>query len=91
LWFSKRRPGEDYDSPEIHLDPALVSRKMIEALRNSVADIVEVCESPAAAAVGTIGMTCSPVELPAARELLGPVAHQDAAAALVPVLRERLN
>lgn len=91
LWFSKRRPGEDYDSPEIHLDPALVSRNMVEALRGCVAEIVEVFESPAAAAVGTTGMTCSTVELPAARELLGPVAHQDAADALVPVLRTRLN
>ena len=90
LWFSKRRPGKDNDSPEVARDPAFVTRAMIESVRGHGTELVEVCESSAARAAGTAGMVFSRLEEPAAAELMGPIAHSEAAEALIPVLRQLL-
>lgn len=90
LWFSKRRPGEYYDSPELSLEPALVTRRMIQAISNDDVHVVEVCASPEACAAGTLGMVFTELEATAAVELMGPAAHAEAAQALVPALRNSL-
>ncbi|MFK7938522.1 MAG: DUF6473 family protein [Roseovarius sp.] len=90
LYFSKREPDQHSDSPDIGVDPAFVTEAMIDEIRQEGAEVIEVCETPEAAAAGTDGMVCSSVELAAANELLGPIAHQDAARALVAPLRYML-
>jgi hypothetical protein len=88
LWFSARRPEEENDSLNVSNDPVLVTRDMIEALRPMASDIAEVTASAAAVSQGTIGMVYSDLEAPAASELLGPAAHQEAAEILSPMIAE---
>lgn len=91
LWFSKRRPSQNNNSPDVSLDPALVSRSMITAISSARTKVVEVFESDEAAAAGTDGMVYARFEQAAAAELLGPIAHKDAAQALVPALKTLLK
>ncbi len=91
FWFSKRRPSQDNDSPDVSLDPALVTRPMIEAVCSHGVEVVEVFESPKAVASGTNGMVYSRVEQAAASELLGPISHAEAAQALTPVLQKLIQ
>jgi hypothetical protein len=84
LWFGEADP-DNRDNGMTH-DPWLITREMIETLRNEVTEMVEVQASEHARNQGTIGMVFSEMERPAAQTMLGPVAHQEAAAALVPVL-----
>lgn len=86
LWLSRRRAAEHYDSLDLAHDPSFVSDKMIGALKETGARFVEVCASPAALAAGTDGMIFAKVEESAAAELLGPMAHAEAAGALSEVL-----
>ena len=88
LWFSARRPGEDNDSPELAVDPAFVTRPMLNAVSAKAAQVVEVCASPVARAKSMDGMVYSDVEASAAAELLGPMAHEEAASRLALVLQE---
>ena len=91
LWFSKRRPSQDNDSPDVSFDPALVTRPMVEAVRGYSTEVVEVFESSEAAAAGLKGMVCSKVEQAAAAELLGPISHAEAAQALNPILHKLIQ
>jgi len=91
LWFSGRRPAEDNDSPDLVLDPAFVTRRMIQAIADKSACVVQVCASDAAKAVGSAGMIYSGLEASAAAELLGPMAHEEAARALMPTLSDFLK
>ena len=86
LWLAARHPGEDNDSPDLAVDPAFVTRTMIDRVRERAVCLVEVCASPAARAAGTAGMVFSEVEASAASELLNPMAHQEAARALGPAI-----
>lgn len=43
LWLSPRRPEEQDDRPDLYADPALVSRPMLEAIRDHANGLVEVC------------------------------------------------
>lgn len=88
LWFAAHRP-EDQRLFQTG-DPFLVSRDMIEGLRDMVTDIVEVVPSPEALAAGTDGMVFSQAEVPAAREMMGPASHEEAATALKAALRPML-
>ena len=90
LWLSKRRPGERNDRPDLALDPALVTRPMIEAIERDGTQFVQVCASVDACVQGTQGMVYSEMEETAAAQLLGPVSHAEAAEALVPLLRSLL-
>lgn len=76
LWMAEQSPPED-DDPLA--DPLFVTRAMLEQLRDQVAGIVEVTASEEARRSGTEGMLFGPTEEAAARELLGPVAHEEAA------------
>ncbi len=43
LWLSPRRPEERDDRPDLYADPALVSRAMLDAVRDHAKGFVEVC------------------------------------------------
>lgn len=86
LWMSARTPDEDADSADVSLDPTYVTREMIEDLRPLVDQIVEVTASEAALAEGCKGMRFTETEAPAARELLGPTVHYEAADALAELI-----
>lgn len=79
LWFADRSPSDDAES---WADPLFVTRDMVEALRDKVSGIVEVSASEKAVRQGTKGMLYGPMEEAAARELMGPAAHREAAVAL---------
>lgn len=82
LWFADHTVGAyDEDSAMGH-DPLFIDREMIEGLRPQVAAVVEVTASAAALSEGTFGMIYTPMEAPAASEMMGPQAHQEAADAV---------
>ncbi|MEZ5716759.1 MAG: DUF6473 family protein [Paracoccaceae bacterium] len=84
LWFADHAPPEKTDfTRSSRSDPFAVERWMIEKLRPQVADVVEVVASPAALAQGTGGMVFSDLEAPAAKGMLGPAAHDEAAQEVV--------
>ena len=83
LWFADRAPEDVTDAGGLGRDPLFVDRRMIEAIRPYVTEVVELVASDAALAQGTKGC-CSPRwKSPAAHELMGPVAHEEAAQALL--------
>ncbi|WP_371225968.1 DUF6473 family protein [Roseovarius sp. 2305UL8-3] len=90
LWFSARHPGEGNNSADLAKDPAFVTRAMLDAVRGRAAAVVKVCASPLVKAQGTAGMVFSELEANAAAELLGPMAHEEAAKALVPIIKKTL-
>lgn len=79
MWFADHAPEDKTDFTRTRSDPFAVERWMIEKLRPQVADVVEVVASPAALAQGTKGMVFSDLEAPAAKGMLGPAAHEEAA------------
>lgn len=87
LWLSARTPDTDAALWE---DPALVTRDMLEALRNDVQSIVE----PGLSAADR-GLQVAPLPSPhdrrLAQEVLSPRAHERAAEALRPVLAATLG
>ena len=82
LWFSDHGSDDKAGSGQTRNDPFAVERWMLERLRPRVAEIVEVAASPAALARGTRGMVFAEMEAPAARGMLGPAAHEEAAQAV---------
>jgi hypothetical protein len=83
VWISSRSPDE---TDRGTTDPMHVTREMIETIRPFATDYVEVKLSAEALDNPLDGMVYSPVEAPAAREMLGPKAHAEIADALHPVL-----
>lgn len=79
LWLADQAPSDAEDS---WADPLFVTRAMMEGLRDQVSGIVEVSTSEGARGQGTAGMKYGPMEEAAARELMGPAAHREAATAL---------
>ncbi|MDJ0822358.1 MAG: DUF6473 family protein [Paracoccaceae bacterium] len=90
LWFAQKPPSEGPDSG-LSDDPLYIDRSMIDALRPRVADVIEVPYSETARQNGTKGMVFNAFEACAAEELMGPVAHQEAAGQLVDVLAVQLH
>ncbi|MBY6057719.1 hypothetical protein KUV26_14470 [Leisingera daeponensis] len=72
-------------------EPVLVDRAMADALRPGVQGILEIRAASAAAAQDISGMIFGPMELPAARHMIGPKEHLKIAEALAcdlePLLR----
>ena len=88
LWFSDRSPDHDRaGTGQIGADPLFVTRSMMEEIAPLATEVVEVVASPYASAAGTDGMIFSEMDAPAAAELMGPIAHQEAAEAIAPVLQ----
>ena len=86
LWFAPRSPEQDEKMQEFGADPMFVTRDMIDAVRSAVTDVVEVVASPEALARGTDGMVFAQMEAPAADHIMGPGAHEEAAAVLSDVV-----
>lgn len=89
LWLAGHGAGEACDRPDA--EPMLVSRAMIDALRQRVADVVEVAYSDAARNAGTEGMIFPPLAEPAARTMPGPKQHAEVAEALGAALQPLLG
>lgn len=87
IWISNHRPPECGDEAGTGQDPAFVTRAMLRAVEDQVVGIIDASASCTALAKGTTGMVYSEFQASAAAKLPGLAAHDDAARALVPVLR----
>jgi hypothetical protein len=72
-------------------DPLFVTRPMLERLTAEARAVVEVTASPAAIGAGTEGMVFTDLESLAARELLGPAAHEELAVRIGETLKRLLQ
>lgn len=86
LWFADHMP-DDVLPTEVQKDPWFITREMVEEMRPLATDVIEVVPSPSTCALGTEGMVFGQMEAPVAKHLLGPAAHQQAAAAVVECVR----
>lgn len=91
LWFSAHSPDDEQACDAIGPDPLFVNREMIEEIRPLVKDIVEVVPTREDVEAGYKLMVYSDLDAPAAREMLGPVAHSQAATALQEALPKVLR
>ncbi len=92
LWFASQPPPEDIEGEDKDLgqDPLFVIRKMIDEITPLVTKVVEINTSTQAMEAGTQGMVFSEMEALAAQEMLGPIAHAEAAERLVKVIGDLL-
>lgn len=89
LWFAEHAPENCDTSTE--QDPMFVNRAMIDAIRPHVAGVVEVVASDTALENRTHGLVVAETDRPAAEELMGPAAHKEAAAAILPLVSKMLD
>lgn len=82
LWISDHSPDDVEACNTLGTDPLFVDRGMLEELRGSVKDIVEVVGTPEEIDAGYERMVFSDLDAPSAREMLGPIVHEKAAIAL---------
>lgn len=90
LWMAPEPPA-DLVRPGAHglgNEPLFVTAAMVDELAPFATRVVEVVVSPEAIAAGTEGMLFNDMERAAAQEVMGPIAHQEAARALVKVIEE---
>lgn len=93
FWLAEHEPtNKHWSSLPAHLqtDPLFITADMIDQLRPLVRDVVVAVPSDEALSQGTQGMVYSPSQERAAREMLGVQSHKEAAAELLPHLREQL-
>lgn len=93
LWFAPHLPSDlawNERPDPLRAEPLFVTRRMVDALRPLVRGVVLVQPSARALAQGTAGMLFTPLQEPAARELPGPLAHEEAALALSGVIRDSM-
>lgn len=93
LWFSADAPMLDNDVVDqnwLGPEPLFVTRGMIDKLSDHTTEIVEVTVSDIAITNGTRGMVFDELEHPAAKEMLGPMAHEEAAQAVADALSRLL-
>ena len=88
LWLADHSPDDPTCCTVEGSDPLFVDRNMIQEVMPYVAEMVEVVVSPGEIEDGFRGLVYSEMESLAARGMLGTVAHEKVAAALVPVLSE---
>lgn len=90
LWFAPQLPSdipwEERPDP-LRIEPAFVTRRMVDSLRPLVRAVVMATPSPRAVARGTAGMVFTPLQEGAASALLPPAAHEEAATAIAGALR----
>lgn len=90
LWFADHAPlsaPSDVIDPTQDSDPLFVTRPMLNDVSKHISTYLEVVASEDALKAGTEGMVFSELESLAAKRLLGPVAHAEAAAVLERELR----
>lgn len=93
LWFSDEEMNDAHWSErrdQLQSDPLFITAAMIDKLRPLVLDVVEAKPSADALAQGTSGMYYPASQEAAASEMLNGSCHVDAAAALIPSIREHL-
>ena len=86
LWFADHCPPKESQLLPGR-DPWFVDKGMIERLRDRVDGIVEVRVTQKALDEGSRGKHFSPMEWSAAQQMFGPMAHSEAAKALLEVLK----
>jgi ABC-type molybdenum transport system ATPase subunit/photorepair protein PhrA len=84
LWAGRQTPEEA--AGDLDADLGLVSREMVNKVAELATHYVEVVVSEKARDAGTEGMVFNELDAPAAQAMLGPIAHDEIAQALVPVL-----
>jgi len=84
LWVQTEQAGAE---AALGPDPALITREMIDALRDSVLEVVEVGIGKSGRAKDMVGMIYGQMDAPAAMQLPGPGAHELIAGRVVEVLR----
>ncbi len=87
FWFSAHAPQTDPLKTGLGADPLFVDRGMIDVLRPLITGVIEVVASDEALKKGSTGMVFSDLEEMSAKRMLGPLAHAEAAAALVKALQ----
>jgi hypothetical protein len=93
LWMAEHRLSDDKwnEQPDpFRTEQLFITRSMVEALRPLALDVVEARLSAEARARSTDGMIFPLLADDAAYEILGPLAHEEAAARLLPSLRAAL-
>ncbi|MEJ1990319.1 MAG: DUF6473 family protein [Maritimibacter sp.] len=86
LWLSDHSPDKVDDQNIGGSDPLFVDRDMLREVEPFVAGIAEVVVQPEEIEAGFDGLVYSDLEEPAARGMLGTVAHDKVAEALRPLL-----
>jgi len=90
LWLADHPPGDGTGSADLCDDPAFVSRAMMQAIAPGTARVVEVVTRPEVRTQARRRTAMSRIEQSAASQLPGSQAHDAAANALLPALREIL-
>jgi len=88
LWLADHSPDEATSCTVDGSDPLFVNREMVQEIMPYTAETVEVVVDATEIEAGFHGLVYSEMESLAARGMLGTIAHEKAAAALVPVLNE---
>lgn len=93
FWFSEAEPSNVpwSDLPhQLQVDPLFITKDMIDRLRPLVKDVIIAQPSRDALTRGTNGMIYPISQKGAAHEMLGVDCHKEAAAALIPKIRDQL-
>lgn len=85
LWLADHRPGDSQQKGR-GLETMLLEPDMIDQLVDHHDGLVEIVATPDEITAGHDRMVFSMLEEPAARQMLGPIAHQEAARQLQPFL-----
>ncbi|MEC3861501.1 DUF6473 family protein [Mesobacterium sp. TK19101] len=88
-WFAAQ-PMPDSAMPDHGQQALFVTREMVDRLTPRVDAVLDLTASDRALGRGTRGMVFAEGDSPAAERLMGPLAHQEAAQALAPVVLELL-
>ncbi|KIN62282.1 hypothetical protein Z946_1139 [Sulfitobacter noctilucicola] len=85
LWLSDHAPEDEgnVEKDDIGRDPLFVTRDMMDEIAPYTTAVVEVVASTEALAQGTEQMLYDEMDIMAASQMLGPMAHKEAAEALV--------
>jgi len=84
LWLARQSPRDDGPAQAAWQAPAFIDQALLDQVSGPVAALVEVVATPDEIAAGLERMVFTQFEEPAARSLLGPIVHQEAARALQP-------
>lgn len=88
LWMADHAPGENRREKPLGHDPMFVNRKMLDSLQDQVAGEIEIVATQDELTAGFERMMYTPLEEPAAAEMLGPIVHQAAALQLRDAIRQ---
>lgn len=86
LWMSDHPPESSHNCSDTGSDPLFVNREMLDSVAPYAADLLEIVLSPEEVRDGLQGLVFNEMEAPAARGLLGLIAHEKAARELRPII-----